>query len=438
VRETAHPAPALPDLRDPRNLRDLCDACDLPDLRDLRIAFLWQMPPLLLRRLAEQAHASALPFPCTPEDVARLVPELAHRLAADLAGIPDDESLERIAAAMARDRVRLLREGAAGWPARVSEMVDPPPLLFLQGDPLDAPASRCVGIVGSRAASATGREISYTLGRDLALAGVTVVSGMARGIDGEAHVGALDAGGRTVAVLGTGSDIAYPSEHGALMRRILNRGGTVTEFPPGTPPRPLHFPRRNRILAALCDVVIIVEGSERSGARSTADFALDQGRELMAVPRDICLPGSVLPNRLLRDGAAPVLGAASVLAALEAMPRVSARAEAREGEVAGARGCAGGRVDGLIGQGAPAPGASGHSGNPGNPGEITDARVLAMLRNGVRDLDRMIRDLGASEPGRVQAVLARLELLGRVERRPGGRYALSGTGSGRPRGAARG
>jgi DNA processing protein len=180
-------------------------------------------------------------------------------------------------------------------------------------------------------------------------------------------------------------------------------------------------------------VVIIVEGSERSGARSTADFALDQGRELMAVPRDICLPGSVLPNRLLRDGAAPVLAAASVLEALEAMPRV--RVEASEGEEARVSAHAGGQVDGLIRQRAPAPGASGL---PGNSGEITDARVLAMLRNGVRDLDRMIRDLGASEPGRVQAVLTRLELLGRVERRPGSRYVLSGTGSGHPRGATGG
>lgn len=435
MRETARPAPASP---------DLLDLHDLLDLRDLRLAFLWQMPPLLLRRLAEQVHAGALPFPCIPEEVAPLVPELAHRLAEDLAGIPDDESLERIAAAMARARVRLLREGAAGWPARVSEMVDPPPFLFLQGDPLDAPAARCVGIVGSRAAGTTGREISYTLGRDLALAGVTVVSGMARGIDGEAHRGALDAGGRSVAVLGTGSDIAYPAEHGALMRRILQRGGTVTEFPPGTPPRPLHFPRRNRILAALCDVVIIVEGSDRSGARSTADFALDQGRELMAVPRDICLPGSVLPNRLLRDGAAPVLGAASVLEALEAMPTrreyrtdpcpadggnlVGSRSGAEMADMeegVGSRTCCGG-----VAPGGPCV--------PDDPCESTDARVLAMLRNGVRDLDRMIRDLGGSEPGRVQAVLARLELLGRVERRPGGRYALSGTGSGHPRGRSGG
>lgn len=402
------------------------------DLSDLRLAFLWQMPPLLLRRLVERVHAGTLPFPCTPEEAVRLVPELARRAGEELAGIPDDASLERIAAEMAHDRVRLLREGAAGWPARVSEMVDPPPFLFVGGDPLDPLGSRRVGIVGSRAASSTGREISYTLARDLALAGVTVVSGMARGIDGEAHRGALDAGGRSVAVLGTGSDIAYPAEHGALRRRILERGGTVTEFPPGTPPRPLHFPRRNRILAALCEVVIIVEGSERSGARSTADFALDQGRELMAVPRDICLPGSVLPNRLLRDGAAPVLGAASVLEALEAMPR--AGADAREGEDAWAGTKADGQWDGPIRRTAPAPGASGGPGTPGGPGgpatpgEITDARVLATLRNGVRDLDRMIRDLGASEPGRVQAVLARLELLGRVERRPGGRFALAANG----------
>jgi DNA processing protein len=392
----------------------------VPDLHDLRLAFLWQMPPLLLRRLTERVQAGELPFPWTTEKVARFVPELAPRLAEDLATVPDGASLERIAAEMARDRIRLLREGSAGWPARVSDMHDPPPFLFLQGEPLDTSPARSVGIVGSRAASATGKEISYTLGRDLALAGVTVISGMARGIDGEAHRGALDAGGRSVAVLGTGSDIAYPAEHGALLRRILGRGGSVTEFPPGTPPRPLHFPRRNRILAALCDVVIIVEGGERSGARSTADFALDQGRELMAVPRDICLPGSVLPNRLLRDGAAPVLGAASVLEALEAMPGM---AEARTGlQARPPSSGAGGQTSRCVGAGAPDPGAPGGS---VDTGEITDARVLAMLRNGMRDLDRMICEFGASEPGRVQAVLARLELLGRVERRPGGRYALA-------------
>lgn len=334
------------------------------------------------------------------------MPEVAGRLAEDLAGVPDADSLARIAAAMERDEVRLLREGGDGWPDRVSAMHDAPPFLFLRGAPFDAAASPRVGIVGSRAASATGREISYTLARDLALAGVTVVSGLARGIDGEAHRGALDAGGRTVAVLGTGPDIVYPAEHAPLLRRILARGGTVTEFPPLTPPRPLHFPRRNRILAALCDVLVIVEGNERSGARSTADFALDQGRELMAVPRDICLPGSVLPNRLLRDGAAPVLGAASILEMLEAMPG------------AGNRG-----ADALAESGARVADAETAT-NPGPSDEVNDARVLAMLRRGVCDLERMIRDLGASDPGRVQAVLARLEVLGRIERRPGGRYAL--------------
>jgi DNA processing protein len=364
------------------------------------------MPPLVLRRLAGLVHSGVLPFPCRPDEVSRLVPEVAGRVSGDLSGVPDDESLSRIAVAMEHDEIRLLREGAAGWPGRISMMHDAPPFLFLRGAPLIAAARPCVGIVGSRAASATGREISYTLGRDLALAGVTVVSGLARGIDGEAHRGALDAGGRTVAVLGTGPDIVYPAEHAPLLRRILARGGTVTEFPPGTPPRPLHFPRRNRILAALCDVLVIVEGGERSGARSSADYALDLGRELMAVPRDICLPGSVLPNRLLRDGAAPALSAASILELLDAIPL------ARDSDRDAGDGPNGGTAEPEIAE-------------PGRVGdEIDDARVLAMLRHGVRDLERMIRDLGAADPGRVQAILARLEVLGRVERRPGGRYAL--------------
>ncbi len=336
--------------------------------------------------------------------------------------MPDDTYLMGVAEEMARRGIRLLCEGAPGWPARLSDLDDPPPFLFLSGEPLEAVAAPCVGIVGSRAASGAGREIAYALGRDLALAGVTVVSGMARGVDGEAHLGALDAGGCSVAVLGTGPDVVYPTEHRALHDRMLERGGTVTEFPPGTAPRPLHFPRRNRILAALCDVVIIVEGSERSGARSTADFALDQGRELMAVPRDICLPGSLLPNRLLQDGAAPVLGAASVLEVLEKTPRV--RDRARVGKDAEEP------VERPRQRQVP---ASRAAGTPESADEITDVRVLAKLRSGVRDLDRMIRELGASEPGRVRAVLARLELLGRIERRPGGRYVLAKAESDRPR-----
>jgi DNA processing protein len=372
-----------------------------------------------LRRLSDQVDRGCLTFPITVPEASRIVPEAASRLAGDLAGVPTDESLAQVAAAMQRDRIRLLREGAPGWPSRLTDMHDPPPFLFFAGDPAPALAAPCVGIVGSRAATATGREISYTLGRDLALAGVTVISGMARGIDGEAHRGALDAGGLTVAVLGTGSDLAYPQEHDSLMRRILERGGTVSEFPPGTPPRPLHFPRRNRILAGLCDVVVIVEGSERSGARSTAEFALDQARELTAVPRDICLPGSVLPNRLIRDGAVPILGAATILELLDSIPAVAARRAGGAG-LASAR-----QSDTVTGD------ADGTPRSGDKPAEGLESTLLRLLQQRPRDLDQIMNDLGSGKPGPVVALLSRWELLGRVERRAGGRYAVRGAESGR-------
>ena len=174
-----------------------------------------------------------------------------------------------------------------------------------------------MAVVGSRAASDSGRRLTRRLSRDLAAAGCVVVSGMARGIDGQAHEGALDVGGRTDAVLGTGLDVIYPPEHLDLYERLLETGRIWSEFVPGTQPLPLHFPRRNRILVGLAHALVVVEGNERSGARSSVDHALDQGREVMAVPRDPSHPGAELPNRLLKEGARPVTSADDVLEALQ-------------------------------------------------------------------------------------------------------------------------
>ncbi len=173
-----------------------------------------------------------------------------------------------------------------------------------------------VAIVGARGASAAGLSLARELAWGVARAGVVVVSGLARGIDGAAHEGALLAEGRTVAVLGGGLDACYPPEHTGLAERIAQRGAVITEWPAGTAARPWRFPRRNRIVSGLADIVVLVEGEARSGARHTVDAALALGREVMAVPRDPLLPGSVTPNRLLRDGAAPATSAEDVLAAL--------------------------------------------------------------------------------------------------------------------------
>jgi DNA processing protein len=185
--------------------------------------------------------------------------------------------------------------------------------LFVRGD---VPGGHAVALVGARRASVYGREVGEYLGRELALAGVAVVSGMARGVDAAAHRGALAAGGPTVAVWGAGPDRVYPTEHGELAEEIAGHGCLVTEYPPGTPPLPQHFPERNRIIAGLAEAVIVVEADERSGALITARLALDEGRDVLAVPGSVFSRLSAGPNGLLRAGAAPVLSAADVLAVL--------------------------------------------------------------------------------------------------------------------------
>ena len=175
---------------------------------------------------------------------------------------------------------------------------------------LDRPA---VAIVGARACSSYGRSVTRSLARDIAAAGLVVVSGMARGIDGEAHRGALDAGGATVAVLGCGVDRDYPAAHAELARRIAETGLVVSEYEPGVEPAPWRFPARNRIIAGLCRATVVIEARERSGALITADFALEEGRDVLAVPGEITSTLSAGTNALLRLGAIPVTCADDVL-----------------------------------------------------------------------------------------------------------------------------
>jgi DNA processing protein len=203
----------------------------------------------------------------------------------------------------------------------------PPEQLYLRGNGeqrlLTDPA---VAVVGARACSAYGRQVARMLGRELALAGVVVVSGLARGIDGEAHRGALEADGHTVAVLGCGIDRDYPAAHAELARAIAKSSLLVSEYEPGVEPSPYRFPARNRIIAGLCAATIVVEARERSGALITADFALEEGREVFAVPGEITSALSAGTNTLLKLGAGPLTCAADVLDTLgiEAEPRARA------------------------------------------------------------------------------------------------------------------
>jgi DNA processing protein len=200
--------------------------------------------------------------------------------------------------------VRSIRRGRTEYPPLLRAIPDPPPTLWLRGDaPTELLARPAVAIVGARACSSYGRSVARSLGRELAAAGLVVVSGMARGIDGEAHRGALDVGGITVAVLGCGIDRDYPAAHRDLAGRIVERGLIVSEYEPGIEPAPWRFPARNRIIAGLASTVVVVEAPEHSGALITARHGLDAGRDVWAVPGPPGVRECRGSNGLLADGA---------------------------------------------------------------------------------------------------------------------------------------
>jgi DNA processing protein len=213
-----------------------------------------------------------------------------------------------------------LRRGSARFPPLLAAIHDPPPSLFVRGGEVELLSRPAVAVVGARSCSSYGRSVARSLGRELGAAGLVVVSGMARGVDGEAHRGVLEAEGVTVAVLGCGIDRNYPAAHAELARRICERGLVVSEYEPGVEPAPWRFPARNRIIAGLCRATVVVEARERSGALITADFALEEGREVLAVPGEITNALAAGTNALLRLGATPVTCAADVLEAFGLEP----------------------------------------------------------------------------------------------------------------------
>jgi DNA processing protein len=202
--------------------------------------------------------------------------------------------------------------GTPEFPPLLAEISNPPPVLWTRGD-RSLFACPCIAVVGARAATRDGLEIAYQLAADLARAGIVVVSGLARGVDSAAHTGALDAKGKTIAVLGTGIDRVYPAENKTLHERIAADGLLVTEFAPGAPPDLFHFPQRNRIISGLSSAVVVVEAREKSGSLITARLAGDQGRDVMVVPGQIRTGQNRGGHALLRDGAKLVESAVDIL-----------------------------------------------------------------------------------------------------------------------------
>ena len=285
-----------------------------------------------------------------------------------------DEGAER--SRLAATGIRWLPRSDRAFPPRLASIHDPPPGLFLRGhgDPAML-AETAVAIVGARACSDYGAHVARSLARELAAAGVVVISGLARGVDGWVHRGSLDAGGQTVAVLGCGIDRDYPRAHSSLAAEIATTGRVVSEYPPGVTPAPWRFPARNRIVAGLALAAVVVEARERSGALITADLALEEGREVLAVPGEITTTLAKGTNALLRLGAVPVTCVEDVLESIGLEPP-------EQPELA-----------------APSPEA---------------AQVLAAVDGGASTVDQLARATGLS-PGAVAGILVELELGGVVE-----------------------
>lgn len=285
----------------------------------------------------------------------------------------------------------LTHYGAESYPAVLPEIYDPPSLLFGKGALVDGD-KRAVAIVGSRKSTSHGRRLASEIAGELASLGITVVSGLALGIDGAAHLGALEAGGRTVAVLGSGIDVIYPARHGKLFGSITGAGAVITEQRPGVSPLAGNFPRRNRIISGLSAAVVVVEAAERSGSLITARMALEQGRDVLAAPGLAGSSSARGSNGLIRQGAKLIEKAGDVI---EELPWV---VDAGDAEAAAEGDC-------------PAPGIDGDL-----------LKMWELLEEVPLEIDALVRK-GSFSPQAAAAALMELELLGYSVEWPGKRYS---------------
>lgn len=332
----------------------------------------------------------------TPERVFRASPEelaavrgVTPATVAQILSHDYREGAERECSSLLRTGVRIVDFLSEEYPKILLEIPDFPPYLYVRGTLRSSETS--IAVVGSRRASSAGQGITERLARDLALRGVTVVSGMARGIDTAAHRGALKGGGRTIGVLGSGLDVLYPPENRKLFEEVAGQGAVISEFPLGTAPLAENFPRRNRIISGLCRGVLVVEAVENSGSLITARYALEQGREVFAVPGNINYSGSRGPNQLIKEGAALVADVDDIIVNL---PHLAAP-ESPE-----------------------APAAPSFSLTP------QETSIYTLLAEAPLHADEITVKCGLTA-GEVSAMLLRLELKGAVTRLPGNYFTIS-------------
>ena len=349
------------------------------------------------REAALRAAGSALAILAEPGLYAAQLQEkglalLRHALA--------DEA--RLLGGLAKKKMALVLREDAQYPPLLRQIAHPPHLLYVYGE-TDLTDRFPVAVVGTRRASAYGLTHTREIAAELAQTGVCVVSGLALGIDAAAHTGALDGGGRTVAVLGSALDKLYPQENEPLMRRILESGGSVvSEYAPGTPPSRYSFLQRNRIIAGMCLGTLVTEGPRRSGALNTATRTLESGREVFALPGNVDSPGAQLPNMLISEGARLVTGAADILSALVIEPKDALKAA----------------------QAAVAPMEAPAEKKPHIPGGLdeTQRAICAALLAGEADFDALCAVSGL-ESDELGALLIEMEMDGLVTPLAGTRYA---------------
>lgn len=349
------------------------------------------------REAALRAAGSALAILAEPGLYAAQLQEkglalLRHALA--------DEA--RLLGGLTKKKMALVLREDAQYPPLLRQIAHPPHLLYVYGE-TDLTDRFPVAVVGTRRASAYGLTHTREIAAELAQTGVCVVSGLALGIDAAAHTGALDGGGRTVAVLGSALDKPYPQENEPLMRRILESGGSVvSEYAPGTPPSRYSFLQRNRIIAGMCLGTLVTEGPRRSGALNTATRTLENGREVFALPGNVDSPGAQLPNMLISEGARLVTGAADILSALVIEPKDEPKAA----------------------QAAVAPMEAPAEKKPHIPGGLdeTQRAICAALLAGEADFDALCAVSGL-ESDELGALLIEMEMDGLVTPLAGTRYA---------------
>lgn len=308
----------------------------------------------------------------------------------------------RLLGGLAKKKMALVLREDAQYPPLLRQIAHPPHLLYVYGE-TDLTDRFPVAVVGTRRASAYGLTHTREIAAELAQTGVCVVSGLALGIDAAAHTGALDGGGRTVAVLGSALDKPYPQENEPLMRRILESGGSVvSEYAPGTPPSRYSFLQRNRIIAGMCLGTLVTEGPRRSGALNTATRTLENGREVFALPGNVDSPGAQLPNMLISEGARLVTGAADILSALVIEPKGAPKAA----------------------QAAVVPMEAPAEKKPHIPGGLdeTQRAICAALLAGEADFDALCAVSGL-ESDELGALLIEMEMDGLVTPLAGTRYA---------------